>query len=84
MLRLSTGERQRLALIRAVVARPAVLLLDEPTSSLDEESVASVESLLAALLHDGLILVLVTHDSTQAERMGNQTLQIARGKVATP
>lgn len=83
VLRLSTGERQRLALIRALVAKPAVLLLDEPTSSLDEESVAAAESLLFTLLQDGLILVLVTHDAAQADRMGNQTLHIASGKMAS-
>lgn len=83
VLRLSSGERQRLALIRAVVAKPAVLLLDEPTSSLDEESAGAVESLLASLLQTGLILVLVTHDSAQADRLGHQTLQIAHGKVAS-
>jgi ABC-type iron transport system FetAB ATPase subunit len=84
VLRLSTGERQRLALIRAVVARPRVLLLDEPTSSLDEDSAGAVESVLAELQQTGLILVLVTHDSAQADRLGNQTVHIAHGKVATP
>lgn len=80
ILRLSTGERQRLALIRALVTKPSVLLLDEPTSSLDEQSAAAVESLLASLIEGGLILVLVTHDPAQATRMGNQTMQIAHGK----
>ena len=81
ILRLSTGERQRLALIRALVTRPSVLLLDEPTSSLDQESVVAVESLLTAELERGLILVLVTHDLAQAKRMGNQTVLIRDGKV---
>ena len=81
ILRLSSGERQRLALIRAIVTQPAVLLLDEPTSSLDQESVDAVESLLSAELERGLILVLVTHDLAQAERMGNQTVHIRDGKV---
>ena len=81
ILRLSTGERQRLALIRALVTRPSVLLLDEPTSSLDQESVVAVESLLTAELERGLILVLVTHDLAQAKRMGNQTVHIRDGKV---
>jgi len=81
ILRLSTGERQRLALIRALVTQPGVLLLDEPTSSLDQESVAAVESLLATALERGLILILVTHDAAQAERMGNQIMRIEHGKV---
>jgi len=81
ILRLSTGERQRLALIRALVTRPSVLLLDEPTSSLDQESVDAVELHLAAELERGLILVLVTHDPAQAGRMGNQAMHIKDGKV---
>lgn len=81
VLRLSSGERQRLALIRALVAKPTALLLDEPTASLDQGSVAAVESLLAAELARGLILVLVTHDAAQAARMGRQTLHIAGGKA---
>jgi ABC-type iron transport system FetAB ATPase subunit len=80
VLRLSSGERQRLALIRALVTRPTALLLDEPTASLDQDSVAAVESLLAKELARGLILVLVTHDAAQAARMGHQTLHIASGK----
>ncbi len=84
ILRLSTGERQRLALIRALVAQPEVLLLDEPTSSLDQDSISAVESLLANALKRGLILILVTHDAAQAQRLGNQTLRIAAGKVVAP
>lgn len=81
ILRLSTGERQRLALIRALVTDPAVLLLDEPTSSLDQESAAAVESLLKKRMQAGLILVLVTHDPDQATRLGNQRMHIDHGKV---
>ncbi len=81
VIRLSSGERQRLALIRALVTKPVALLLDEPTASLDQHSVAAVESLLAEELSRGLILVLVTHDAAQAARMGQQTLHIVGGKA---
>ena len=81
VLRLSSGERQRLALIRALATRPNALLLDEPTASLDQDSVTAVESLLAEELARGLILVLVTHDAALAARMGQQTLHIVGGKA---
>src|SRR3954470_22373039 len=60
--RLSTGERLRLALVRALIIRPKVLLLDEPTASLDAASVAAVESLIAAERRVGLAVLWVTHD----------------------
>jgi ABC-type iron transport system FetAB ATPase subunit len=81
VLRLSTGEKQRLALIRTLVTQPDVLLLDEPTSSLDQESIAAVESLLVIERQRGMILILVTHDAEQATRLGNQTMHISSGKA---
>jgi len=81
VLRLSSGERQRLALIRALATRPNALLLDEATASLDQDSVTAVESLLAEELARGLILVLVTHDAALAARMGQQSLHIVGGKA---
>ena len=68
--RLSTGERQRLAIIRALVFEPAALLLDEPTAPLDPDSTAKVEALLRERLAAGLALVVVTHDASQADRLG--------------
>lgn len=68
--RLSTGERQRLAIIRALVLEPAALLLDEPTAPLDPDSTAKVEALLRERLTAGLALVVVTHDASQADRLG--------------
>jgi ABC-type iron transport system FetAB ATPase subunit len=68
--RLSTGERQRLALIRALVLEPPVLLLDEPTGPLDPDSVRRVEAVLRARLAGGAAIVLVSHDPAQAQRLG--------------
>src|ERR1700682_2094875 len=65
--RLSTGEKQRLSLVRALLQSPPVLLLDEPTGPLDEESVAKVEALLRERMAGGTSILLVTHAPTQAE-----------------
>ncbi|CTQ52211.1 putative ABC transporter ATP-binding protein YbbL [Roseibium album] len=67
--RLSTGERQRLALVRALQLNPDVLLLDEPTSALDPSSVARVEALLKARLEAGCAVLLVSHDPDQPSRL---------------
>ena len=69
---LSTGEKQRLALVRALLPSPPVLLLDEPTGPLDEDSVAGVEALLQERMASGTSILLVTHDSKQAQRLGSQ------------
>lgn len=79
----STGERQRLALIRALAGTPMVLLLDEPTASLDADSVAAVEALLRERLENGMALVLVTHDLAQAERLGDRHQRLVKGRFAT-
>jgi phosphate-transporting ATPase len=79
--RLSTGERLRLALIRALMVRPKVLLLDEPTAALDPASVAAVESLITTQLRAGLAVLWVTHDAAQAKRIAHRILVVKSGKV---
>ena len=79
--RLSTGERLRLALIRALIVRPKVLLLDEPTAALDPASVAAVESLIAAQRRAGLAVLWVTHDADQAKRVAHRLLAVKGGQV---
>lgn len=75
---LSQGEKQRLALIRALLSEPKVLLLDEPTSALDESNVASVESLLKEQVSQGLTILMVTHDKVQASRLCDRILTLSR------
>jgi UDP-glucose/iron transport system ATP-binding protein len=77
--RLSTGERLRLALVRALIMRPKVLLLDEPTAALDAASVAAVESLIAAERQSGLAILWVTHDPSQARRIADRQLVMEAG-----
>lgn len=79
--RLSTGERQRLALIRALLEAPRVLLLDEPTAALDAASRDRVEEMLAERRREGLALLWVTHDPAQAARVAMRTLTITAGTV---
>ena len=76
----STGERQRLALARALLDSPPVLLLDEPTAALDEAGVAAVEHLLRDAMSGGTALILVTHNLRQAEALGTQHLHVAAGR----
>jgi phosphate-transporting ATPase len=79
--RLSTGERQRLALARALVQQPRVLLLDEPTAGLDEETRTAVEALIAARLAEGAAALWVTHDAEQARRLARRCLTVEDGRV---
>jgi ABC-type iron transport system FetAB ATPase subunit len=73
---LSTGERQRLSLLRALVDEPAALLLDEPTASLDTASAALVEELIRFQLLQGRIVLLTSHDKAQVGRLAHQRLQL--------
>ena len=79
--RLSTGERQRLALVRALVQGPEVLLLDEPTGPLDAEATERVEALLRGALERGAGVLVVTHSPEQAARLARRHLHVADGEV---
>jgi len=81
--RLSTGERQRLALVRSLAAAPRVLLLDEPTAALDPDSVERAEALLASRLADGMAILIVTHSAEQARRMAQRVFHLSQGRLTT-
>ena len=81
--RLSTGEKQRLALLRALCLESKVLLLDEPTSSLDPESVTRVEQLLQERLSARTAIILVTHDAEQALRMATRHVRMQDGQLVS-
>lgn len=79
---LSGGEQQRLALARALLSNPALLLLDEATASLDPASVVLIESLVKAQSAQGTKVILVSHDQGQARRLADDIVFISDGQVA--
>lgn len=79
--RLSGGERQRLAFACARLGKPDILLLDEPSASLDPSSTAALEGMIAEALADGIGIVMATHDLAQARRLGGRALFLADGKL---
>lgn len=79
--RLSSGERQRLGLARAVALAPRVLLLDEPTASLDATAIEAVEALMAEQRRSGTSILWVTHAEDQAARVAERRLLVADGTL---
>ena len=80
--RLSTGERQRLAIIRALIQEPPVILLDEPTGALDGDSTGKVEAVMRERLKSGCAVVMVTHDTALAARLADARYQMADRKLS--
>lgn len=79
--RLSGGEQQRLALARALARDPAVLLLDEPTASLDPAATKAIEDLIRTIAQRGIKIVMATHDLGEARRLAGDIVLIHRGRV---
>ena len=79
---LSGGEAQRMCLARTLVTRPEVLLMDEPTSSLDPDATRRLERTALRLADEGRELVWVTHDLEQARRLGGEIVVLIGGRVA--
>jgi putative ABC transport system ATP-binding protein len=80
---LSAGERQRVAMARALLNQPKLLLADEPTGNLDPENACTVLDLLAAQVDEGLTILLVTHEE-HAAKYAQRTILLREGRVETP
>ena len=78
---LSGGERQRLALARAWVTRPRLLLLDEPTASLDPGAVEAIERIVREIRTDGTRILMTTHNLGQATRLADDVVFMDAGRV---
>ena len=79
--KLSGGQKQRIAIVRALAMEPEVLLFDEPTSALDPEMVGEVLELMKELAHNGMTMVVVTHEMGFAKEVATRVLFMEAGKV---
>jgi polar amino acid transport system ATP-binding protein len=79
---LSGGEAQRVAIARALAMDPPVLLLDEPTASLDANRRAELRDLLCGLTNEGRTLLIATHDEEFARRCASRVLRVQEGSIA--
>lgn len=78
---LSGGQKQRIAIVRSLAMNPDVMLFDEPTSALDPEMVGEVLDVMKELAHEGMTMVVVTHEMGFAREVGNRILFMADGKL---
>ncbi len=79
--KLSSGEKQRLSLIRAQLLNPNILYLDEPTANLDPKATAFLENMIIKSSENHLTIVMATHDLMQAKRIAEQIIYIENGEV---
>jgi glutamate transport system ATP-binding protein len=84
---LSGGQQQRVAIARALAMKPKVMLFDEPTSALDPEMINEVLDVMTGLAHDGMTMIVVTHEMGFARRAANRVIFMDAGSIveeATP
>ena len=81
-IQLSGGEQQRLAIARAVVNRPSLLIADEPTANLDAESAARILEIFVAFNQVGVTVLIATHDQGLVARYGKRVLHLEKGRIA--
>ena len=78
---LSGGEAQRVTLARALALKPEVLILDEPASNIDRQSLERIEEVLRQLPKEGVTVIMSTHDTQQPQRVGGQVIMIKEGRL---
>jgi ABC-type polar amino acid transport system ATPase subunit len=78
---LSGGQKQRVAIVRALAMEPEVMLFDEPTSALDPEMVGEVLEVMRELAHEGMTMVIVTHEMAFAREVASWVLFMEEGKL---
>lgn len=78
---LSGGQKQRIAIVRALAMDPDVMLFDEPTSALDPEMVGEVLDIMKELGHEGMTMVVVTHEMGFAREVADRVIFIDQGKI---
>src|SRR5207302_8109262 len=81
-IQLSGGEQQRLAIARAVVNRPSLLIADEPTANLDAESAARILEIFVAFNQVGVTVLIATHDQGLVARYGKRIVHLEQGRIA--
>ena len=82
-LSLSGGEQQRIAVARAIIGDPKIILADEPTGSLDEDSAETILDLLRGVHIRGATVVIATHDKTLMRKTGGHVLHLQQGRLVT-
>ena len=78
---LSGGQKQRVAIVRALCMEPEVMLFDEPTSALDPEMVGEVLDVMKELAHEGMTMVVVTHEMGFAKEVGDRLVFMDCGQI---
>ena len=78
---LSGGQKQRIAIVRSLCMSPEVMLFDEPTSALDPEMVGEVLDVMRELAHDGMTMVVVTHEMGFAKEVGSRVIFMDEGRI---
>lgn len=80
---LSGGEQQRVGLARALVTRPPIIIADEPTGNLDDETAQEIMKMLYAINDSGTTIIMVTHDHSIIEKSGKRVIKLEKGKIVS-